>query len=104
MQDAYVRAYQHLATFAGESKFSTWLTKIAVYEALRRARRRAKTGDLNPVLDTAHIGTPSPERQAYDRELRVALERAIDRLPDSYRSVFVMRVVEGMDVADTAAA
>ncbi len=101
MQDAYVRAYQHLGTFAGEAKFATWLTKIAVHEALHRAGRYARTGELDPMTSTS---TPSPERQAYDQELRVVLERAIDRLPDAYRSVFVLRVVEDLDVAETAAA
>jgi RNA polymerase sigma-70 factor, ECF subfamily len=104
IQDAYVRAYEHLDSFAGAAKFSTWLTKIAAYESLRRLRRRAKTGDLDSVMDTATAATPSPERQAYDQELRTTLERAIDRLPDAYRSVFVLRVVEGLDVADTATA
>jgi len=104
MQDAYVRAYQHLDSFAGKAKFATWLTRIAVYEALRRLRRRARTGDLDSVMDTASTCAPSPERQAYDHELRATLERAIDRLPDAYRSVFVLRMVEGLDVADTAAA
>ena len=104
MQDAYVRAFEHLASFAGDAKFSTWLTKIAVYEALRRARRRSKTGDMESVMATASIDAPSPERQAYDHELRAVLERAIDRLPEGYRSVFMLRVVEGLDVADTAEA
>jgi len=47
MQEAYVRAFEHLREFAGEAKFSTWLTKIAVYEALRRVRRRGRTEDLD---------------------------------------------------------
>ncbi len=104
MQDAYVRAFEHLRSFAGEARFSTWLTKIAVYEALRRLRRRSRNGDLEAMMNTASTLDPSPERQAYDHELRAALERAIDRLPNRYRCVFVLRVIEGMDVAETAAA
>jgi RNA polymerase sigma-70 factor (ECF subfamily) len=99
MQDAYVRAYEHLASFAGDAKFATWLTKIAVYEALRRVRRRAR---IDPLMSTATT-LPSPERQTYDHELRTVLERAIDHLPEGYRSVFVLRVVEELDVAETAA-
>ncbi len=103
MQDAYVRAFEHLSGFAGEAKFSTWLTKIAVHEALHRLRKRARTRDLESIMSTAASKERSPELQSYDRELRAALERAIDRLPDGYRTVFVLRVIEGLDVADTAA-
>lgn len=111
MQEAYVRAYQHLDDFAGEAKFSTWLTKIAVYEALARLRRQAKTTGPKSVSDmelhimnTATAGERDPERQAYDRELGLVLERAIEALPENYRSVFVLRAVEGLDVNETAAA
>ena len=109
MQEAYVNAYQHLNQFAGAAKFSTWLTKITVHEALGRVRRRRRTGSessLDPnlyIMDSVRTGTPNPERQAYDRELRVALEGAIAALPDSYRLVFVLRAVEGLSGAETAA-
>jgi RNA polymerase sigma-70 factor, ECF subfamily len=108
MQDAYVRAYEHLREFSGAAKFSTWLTKIAVYEALRRAKRRTRTPDLTSMeLDSIMTNSAShsadPERQAYNDEVRVVLEHAIDGLPDAYRTVFILRVVEGLDVAKTAA-
>ena len=109
MQEAYVRAYQHLNQFAGEAKFSTWLTKIAVYEALGRLRRQGRTENLDSVLDSdRHVmarmtsDTRDPERQAYDDELRVVLEGAVDSLPEIYRMVFVLRSVEGLSVAETA--
>jgi RNA polymerase sigma-70 factor, ECF subfamily len=101
MQDAYVRAYQHLNQFAGEAKFSTWLTKIAVYEALARSRRAARYSD-GEVMAKITADTPDPERQAYDREVRTVLEGAIDALPEPYRLVFVLRSVEGLSVAETA--
>ncbi len=111
MQEAYVRAYQHLGDFAGEAKFSTWLTKIAVYEALARVRSRTRSSESKFVSETSFDPMNSlksdgrdPEKQAYDHELRVVLERAIDSLPDHYRSVFVLRVIEGLDVSETAAA
>lgn len=107
MQEAYVRAYEHLDQFAGEAQFSTWLTKIAVYEALRRLRRRARAEDLETVpeakLMAAANSSTDPERQAYDRELGAALERAIDALPEMYRLVFVLRAVENLSVAEAAA-
>ena len=110
MQEAYVRAYTHLNQFAGEAKFSTWLTKIAAHEALARLRGRGRIEDLDLILETnIHImanvqkGTRDPEKQTYDEELRVVMERAINSLPDTYRSVFVLRAVEGLNVAETAA-
>ncbi len=107
MQEAYVRAYQHLHQFAGASKFSTWLTKIAVHEALARLRRRSvgteASLDTNlNIMDTVRTDTPDPERQAYDHELKLVLESAIAALPDIYRSVFVLRAVEGLSAAETA--
>src|SRR5713101_5384609 len=53
MQEAYVRAYQHLHQFAGKAKFSTWLTKIAVYEALGRIRHRARNDDIESLSETS---------------------------------------------------
>jgi RNA polymerase sigma-70 factor (ECF subfamily) len=100
--------YQHLNQFAGEAKFSTWLTKIAVYEALGRLRQ-GRTENLDSVLDSdkhamARMTSDirDPERQAYDHELRVVLEGAIDSLPEVYRMVFVLRSIEGLSVAETA--
>ena len=111
MQEAYVRAYQHLGDFAGTAKFSTWLTKIAVYEALSRLRQRAKISEPKTnsdvefdFMNTVAGGERDPERQTYDHELRLVLERAIEALPERYRSVFVLRMVEGLDVNETAAA
>jgi len=110
MQDAYVRAYEHLGEFAGAAKFSTWLTRIAIHEALARVRKRARTQELEPIPASnlymtarSPVTTENPERQAYDRELKVLLERAIDSLQEDYRSVFVMRIVEGLTIAETAA-
>lgn len=110
MQEAYVRAYTHLDQFAGEAKFSTWLTKIAAHEALARLRGRGRIEDLDLILETnIHImanvqkATRDPEKQTYDEELRVVMDRAINSLPDTYRSVFVLRAVEGLNVAETAA-
>jgi RNA polymerase sigma-70 factor (ECF subfamily) len=109
MQEAYVRAYQHLNQFAGEAKFSTWLTKIAVYEALGRVKVRGRTTDLESILNsdtrampTSTPNTRDPEREAYGQELRLALERSIEALPEIYRMVFVLRSVEGLSVAETA--
>jgi len=107
IQDAYVRAYEHLKQFEGRARFSTWLTKIAIYEAYARVRRidYQKADSISVVegqgLDVKSKGR-DPEQQTYDGELKMVLERAFDALPDNYRSVFMLREVEGLSTAETA--
>jgi len=103
MQQAYVNAYTHLAQFDGRARFATWLTKIAVYEALLRAKRLARFTPLD-AEDTLMPTTPAPgpEQQAFGAELRTLIEGAIDHLGDGYREVFVLRQVEGLSTAETA--
>lgn len=98
IQEAYLRAFAKLDQFAGEAKFSTWLTKIAVYEALGRLRRAKLEEELAETMDAE----PNPERAAYGRELQSAIERAVDSLPPMYRTIFVMREVDELSVAETA--
>jgi len=107
MQHAYVAAYTHIHRFAGRSQFSTWLTKIAVYEALARARRRRREAAAAPssgdAMSSLASTRPDPENEALTRELRALLESAIEGLPERYRAVFVLREVEGIDTSETAA-
>jgi RNA polymerase sigma-70 factor (ECF subfamily) len=98
MQEAYVRAFAKLDQFAGEARFSTWLTKIAVYESLGRLRRAKSEEELPDTMNTAD----NPERSTYSRELQSAIEKAVDSLPPLYRTVFIMREVEDLSVAETA--
>ena len=109
MQDAYVRAYQHLDQFAGRARFSTWLTRIAVHEALARAQRRSRLQELDAEpyggnMTPLSSNTPDPEQQASDRELVALLQSAVLALPESYRSVLMLRDIEEMSTADTAEA
>ncbi len=109
MQDTYVRAFQHLSQFEGRAKFSTWLTRIAIHEALGRARRRARFQDLDPILESEGdqimvSSVPDPEQQASSNEMNKLLEGAVLGLPQNYRAVLVMRDIEGMSTAETAAA
>jgi RNA polymerase sigma-70 factor (ECF subfamily) len=108
MQQAYVNAYVHLDQFAEKAAFSTWLTKIAVYDALARSRRRG-TAALHAVFESGedtmtHIQTtePDPEHQAFATELRRLLESAVDGLPEHHRIVFTLREIEGLSTAETA--
>ncbi len=109
MQDAYVRAYEHLNQFAGRAKFSTWLTRIAVHEALARQRRGNRYQELEPMseregdpMDRFASLTPNPEQQASNSEIRRLLEEAVDSLPDNYRTVFMLRDIEEMSTTDAA--
>jgi RNA polymerase sigma-70 factor (ECF subfamily) len=109
MQDAYVRAYQHLDQFAGRAKFSTWLTRIAVHEALARQRRARRYEELAPAteqqgdpMDQFASSAPTPEQQAGHSELRTLLEQAVEKLPDTYRAAFILRDVEQMSAAEAA--
>jgi RNA polymerase sigma-70 factor (ECF subfamily) len=109
MQDAYVRAFQHLHQFAGRSKFSTWLTRIAIHEALARmhkAKRFEEFDDMNENKQNS-IGAaqtrPTPESESASGELNRLLEQAIANLPDNYRAVVLLRDVEEMNTSETAA-
>jgi len=106
MQDAYVRAYQHLGQFEGRSTFVTWLTRIAMHEAFARLERLKRHTSLDDdVLTDMKLtlaSTDNPERDAANRELRVALEAAILSLPPKYRSVVMVRDVEEMSTAEAA--
>jgi len=107
IQDAYVRAYQHLSQFEGRAQFSTWLTKIAIYEAYARVRRvDHQRVDSISVLEGRGMDVKAngrdPEQQIYNAELKTVLEKAFDSLPDEYRSVFMLREIEGLSTAETA--
>ena len=110
VQDAYVRAYQHLEQYSGRAPFGAWLTKIAVNEALARLRSRGRIQELEAMFngqDDAPVlmsNMKSPEQQVSSRETNQLLEEAILALRGTYRTVLMMRDVEEMTTADTAAA
>jgi len=107
MQQAYIKAFLHLDQFEDRSQFSTWLTRITVHEALAK-RRKWKPDVVEPSgsegdhMDRLTSEGPDPERQAYGHELRRLLEAAVDALPETYRTVFMLRDVEGLSTAETA--
>jgi RNA polymerase sigma-70 factor, ECF subfamily len=110
MQETYVRAYANLSQFAERARFSTWLLTIATHACYSRLRKRGRWTQLGcSTEEEEHSSMPipeersaGPEEQAARLELRAILERAIHELPDAYRTVFVLRDVEEMSVADTA--
>lgn len=109
MQQAYINAYTHLGQFAGDARFSTWLTRIAVNEALARLRRSRfvvaeNNLDYSDAMTTAPSSEMTPEENASNEQLRRILEEAILALPDAYRLLFVMRELDGLSTEEAAAA
>jgi RNA polymerase sigma-70 factor, ECF subfamily len=109
LQESWVRAYQHLDQFAGRASFATWVTRIAFYEALARKRKSRRmmpledeAGEIMPEVNRCEPAQATPEAQAIRSELRQTLRTAVDGLPETYRSVFVLREVEQLNTAETA--
>ena len=111
VQETYVAAFNHLASYRGESRLAAWLSRIAMNEALGRLRRKPTAGKftaLEEVTERAIIQFPlstpndDPERTMAQRQILQLVEKATDALPDVFRLVFVARVIEGMSVEETA--
>ena len=106
VQEGWMHALVHLDGFRGDAAISTWLTRIVMNEALGRVRkRRTRAGTIavtEGVEPPEGVTTENPESIMAQQQMRTLLEGAIDRLPDTFRSVFVARVVEGLSVEETA--
>jgi RNA polymerase sigma-70 factor (ECF subfamily) len=112
VQETYVRAFTHLESFRGDSSLATWLARIAMNEALGRLRRRRPSVDLATlrpgvleaqIIQFPHAATSEdPEKTMAQREIQHVVEQAIDELPEAFRMVFITRVIEGMNVEETA--
>jgi RNA polymerase sigma-70 factor (ECF subfamily) len=112
VQEAYVRAFTHLEGFRGDSSLGTWLARIAMNEALGRLRHDRATVDVATAearqsqaqIIQFPLATTSdnPEQTMAQRQILQLVERATDNLPEIYRIVFITRVIEGMDVEETA--
>ena len=114
MQEAFIKAYQHLDQFQGNSRFYTWAVRIAVNQALMKLRKRRtdRTVSLDEQIDTGEdtmireiaAWDPDPEEQFSREELNGVLTDAIDGLEPIYRTVFTLRDVEGLSTEETAEA
>ena len=113
VQASYVKAFTHLGSFRGDAELTTWLTRIAINEATERLRRRRPTLDVDQIdiersQSAQIIQFPTiqpqldPETEMSRQEIRHILEQAVDTLPPAFRSVFVLRDVEGLSVEETA--
>lgn len=111
VQEAYVSAFTHLSSFRGESSLAAWLSRITMNEALGRLRARRPTVDIATLIGTKEaeiiqfpVSTQNdnPEQTMAQRQILQLVEQATDNLPETYRLVFVTRVIEGMSVEETA--
>lgn len=109
VQETYLRAYTRLDSYRPEGKFGAWITRVALNEALMmRRKNRVDTVSLeDPGVETIAVeehdaDTPTAEQYVEAAHARALLEHAIDGLPENFRMVFVLRVVEGLDVRETA--
>lgn len=111
LQYTHVKAYEKLSQFEGRSGFGTWLTRIAINEAIRYLNRK-KRYVFREVFETDNSGSvafgyrsyddDNPEFKTIQKEIRMILKATIESLPDKYRLVFMMREVEGLNVEETA--
>jgi RNA polymerase sigma-70 factor, ECF subfamily len=108
IQQAYLQAFLHLDQFSGAARWSTWVCRIAINEALARVRGRGRFVSIDAateedMTDFERVPAGDPERVAAGRELGHMVEQAIDGLPEIYRAVLMMREVEGMSTNEAAA-
>lgn len=103
MQQAYLNAYRNLRGFEGRAQLSTWLTRIAVNEALARRGKRHIGNEDESLLHLLESNAPSPEQETFATELRDAMQRELAALPQQFRAVLMLRDVEGLSTSETAA-
>jgi len=109
MQTAYINAWENLGKFAFKASFATWLTRILINESLLRLKKRGKSINMNDDKMDREIyqqhtkEVQTPVVKIINAELKLALEDAIRQLPEKYRTVFIMREIEEMNVAETQA-
>jgi RNA polymerase sigma factor (sigma-70 family) len=106
MQVTYIKAYENLGKFEFKSAFSTWLTRILINESLLRVKKRKQSLNMNDgisnQIDQPHlVDSQTPLMNVVNSELKVILEKSIQQLPEKYRTVFIMREIENMNVAET---
>ena len=105
-QEAFIRAWRGIGRFKGDARFFTWLYRIGINEAKRRAERRSPT-EQSISLDEQPTAAPTdrrhePQRRAEQRDLRLALEHAVRALPPKYRAALILRDIEGLSTRQAA--
>jgi RNA polymerase sigma-70 factor, ECF subfamily len=109
MQETYIKAYQHLKQFEGKSQFSTWITRILINQANHSLNKEKRVQSYivtssEDIPDIKPSSEPTPDQNLMNDEMKKYLEQAIDELPETLRSVYIMREVEGLSVNETSEA
>ncbi|WP_109299917.1 RNA polymerase sigma factor [Aquimarina sp. AU474] len=110
MQNTYLKAYEKLHQFKSNAQFSTWLIRIGINETLARLKTKRKHVDLYPtenyttnlILEIPDAEQLNPEKKMIRQEARQTLEKAIDQLDVKYRTVYILREIEGMNVSEVS--
>ncbi|MBV2144103.1 RNA polymerase sigma factor [Falsochrobactrum sp. TDYN1] len=112
VQETYLLAFRSLERFRGQSSLTTWLSRIAINEALGRLRKNKRTQKFlksasdalstNVIQFPVNMNSDNPEHRLAQREILQLIERATDNLPETFRLVFIARVIEGLSVDETA--
>jgi RNA polymerase sigma factor (sigma-70 family) len=111
MQEAYLKAYDKLQQFKGDSSFSTWLIRIGINEALLRIRSLKKTRSLyndeddlqaEKIIQIPDSLKMNPEKKLINKEVKTLIEQAVDQLPSKYKTIYILKEIEGMDNEEIA--
>ena len=112
LQESFLKAYEHLDNFQGNSKFYTWIVRIAVNESLMKLRKRRsdKTVPLDEPVDTGEemvareiaVWEDNPEQRYSREEMQQILDEAVQSLKPDFRTVFILRDIEEMSTEETA--
>ena len=107
MQVAYIKAFENLGKFEHKAAFSTWLMRILINECLLRTKKRKQSLTMNDDMIENEIHqrftdqVQTPLASMLNSELKIVMEKAISQLPDKYRTIFIMRELENMSIAET---
>lgn len=107
MQTTYLKAYENLKKFGFRSTFGTWLTRIMINESLLKLKRKKRSAGMDSQISNSDhfeskmTDTQTPVMKTMNNELKQILEKAIRELPVKYKTVFIMREIEGMNVEET---
>jgi RNA polymerase sigma factor (sigma-70 family) len=105
MQEAYIKGYQSLSKFENRSEFATWITRILINECLQRLKKKTRATLIDNNEENNEImnltDKTNPEKESLNKELKRHLEETIAQLPEKYRSIFIMREIEKMSIAET---
>lgn len=98
IQTAFITAYEKLSQFRGDAKFSTWLTRILINECLMLKRKKKKTINIDEIVTIPAGDHLNPEIKYMDKERKKILEDAILKLPEKYKSIYILKEIEGMSI------